>query len=661
MSLDTVLQIGKALRNSENNLKYFKYVESCPKDKVGNWPICITIPVKSDFSFDWENVKLTPENERDNLYYLKFKTSDSDGLVKYIFGDIHYRRQGSLKKDGSIEAGESGYYRLENPIHSNAAYRPSSFNRGNSDYESIASITENKHLLIVKFRETLKENILYIERILKYTPAMSYFFENKENIKLTDFLNDEEQLYSSTLLQNINTISNATLKKTGIPIELTEMDNVQKKKLYDLTNVSVFIHFEFPDKKHWHQFSDDLDIITKKILSEFVEDVENGLVLKKTLYKTLCSGDKKNDIQFPSFASNNKYKSKNFKNSELQDLFYAIDYTNKGRLISGTDIKLIVLPRGKHLSAKDYDAFLEKKDEERIVDENKEHTITDVLFDFSSDNNENITSFDLIFCKKGGLTSPDSDLIEISGLEKSKLRSIMERINHISHEVDIERKQFIKTEKDLFPLKIDYSFRCILGNPQSDMKTGKVSFKPNPKYQSHLLRILPLIYTENYFFDDVLLPAFIQNVEFSIRSGDTRYSFLKYDLKFLLSIQNNKNNRYMEIINSESYKIGFMLGELAKNLSLEINSFEKNYVGNLTRRIGNLSDFIKLKNEIEQKLIMHDKTKFTYSTSYELAQKIKDFVGRYDKEECAFGFMEAYFKPLPPKKDIQQETVSSEN
>ncbi|HNX44492.1 MAG TPA: hypothetical protein PKI35_08665, partial [Bacteroidales bacterium] len=86
MSLDTVLQIGKVLRSSENSLKYFKYIEACPKDKDGNWPICITIPVKEDFSFDWEGMKITPENQRDSLFYLKFKTSDSDGLVKYVFG-----------------------------------------------------------------------------------------------------------------------------------------------------------------------------------------------------------------------------------------------------------------------------------------------------------------------------------------------------------------------------------------------------------------------------------------------------------------------------------------------------------------------------------------------------------------------------------------------
>lgn len=102
----------------------------------------------------------------------------------------------------------------------------------------------------------------------------------------------------------------------------------------------------------------------------------------------------------------------------------------------------------------------------------------------------------------------------------------------------------------------------------------------------------------------------------------------------------------MEITKSESYGIGLLLGSLAKNLCLEINSFEKNYVGNLTRRISTMDDFIHLKNDIEQKLIMHDKSKYTFQTSYELSQKVKEFKSKYDKDECAFGFLESYFKPI---------------
>lgn len=650
MSLDTVLQIGKAFRNSENNLKYFKYVERCSQDKkTGNWPICITIPVKSDFSFDWKNIDFTPENKRENLYYLRFKTSDSDGLVKYIFGDIFYERRGSLKKDGSIETGEGGYYRLENPSHSSSAYRASSFNRGNNDCESLIK-SGNTIVAIAKFRNHLKTNLLFIERILKYAPAINYFFENRKNESLVDLLSDEENLYNLTTSISYQLLSKINLKKVGIDSDVSELNPIQKKQLFDLINSSIFIHFNFPENKHWYQFSEDMKLINNKILSEFIENGKNGLVLKKTLYKTLCSGDKKNDIQFPAFSIENKFKTKSFDDNELQDLFYALDYTNKGQLISGTGIKIITLPRGNNLKAEDYETFHEHKDEKRIADANNGNKQNDMFFGFSLNENKNITSFDIILCKKGGITSPDTDLIEISGIEKSKLRIIMERICAIAHNIEQERKTFICTNKELFPLKLDYSFRCILGNPQSDIKNGKVTFKTNPKYESHVLKVLPLIYMENYFHDDVLLPAFIQNVEFSIRSGDAKYSFLKYDLKFLFSIQNSNNNKFMEIINSESYQIGYMLGELAKNLKQPINSFEKSYVGNLTRRIGNLPDFRKLKTDIEQKLIMHDKVKYTYQTSYELSLKIKEFKTKYDKEECAFGFMEAYFKPIPKKE-----------
>jgi hypothetical protein len=114
-----------------------------------------------------------------------------------------------------------------------------------------------------------------------------------------------------------------------------------------------------------------MSLLNAKVLSEFVDDTSNGLVLKKALYKTLCSGDKKNDIQFPSFRDTNKHKSKNFQSDSLQDLFYAIDYTGRGKVIHGTDIKLIVLPRGEHLTTKDYDDFLEKRDEAKIIAGNK--------------------------------------------------------------------------------------------------------------------------------------------------------------------------------------------------------------------------------------------------------------------------------------------------
>lgn len=656
MSLDTVLKIGKTLKQSDNSIKYFKYIQPVPSDNKGNYPLCISIPVDNNFRYDWNRVKITPENERDKLYYLKFKTSNSDGYVKYIFGDIYFEKKSTVKRDKTIQNSEGGYYRLANP-NASSGYKLSSFHRADSDFNDIIANAKKakKHTdTLLKIRENTKNDLPLIEKILEYPSAIEYYFSNAIQIPFKDFINNESLLFQYATKQNHLNISNTISKKIGIPSDFDKLEYKDKINLFRLTNSSIFIHFQFYDNKHWYHFTDELSLINDKMFSDFFEEINDKYVLKKTLYKTLCSGDKKNDIQFPGFKPQNKYKSKIFIDEEIHNLFYALSYTNKGKLIQGTDIKLIVLPRGKNLTAKDYEDFQEKQNEIQIVSNNS--SFNSPLFDFVENATSEITSFDLIFTKRGGTSSPDRDLLELSGLEKSKLRHTKERIKDIAKQVYEKRRQHFNTDKDLKPLSLEYSFQNILGNPVAD-KNGKVRFNVNPKYQSHLLKVLPLIYSDSYFNDNLLLNCFIKNVEYSIRSGDSKYNFLKFDLMFLLKIQNNKKDKHMEIIQSESYEIGLMLGALAKNLSLEINSFEKNYVGNLTRRIGSLSDFIKLKTDIEQKLIMHDKSKFTFQTSYELAQKVKNFKSQYNKDECAFGFMESYFKPLPKsnKKAVENQ------
>jgi hypothetical protein len=664
MSLDTILKIGKAFRQSNDSLKYFKYVEPCPKDAKDNYPLCISIPINKDLSLMWNDCEITPQNKYDKLYYLKFKTSESDGFVKYIYGDIYYVKSASVNNNRGIIQQEDGCYRLSNPQHPNSAFRGSSFNRGTADFSNIISENEEKDLTsLLQFRSFVKNNIEQIEKVLNYPSAIKYFFNNKNDINysLEEIINNEDLLRDYTIKQNLITVSKSNKEKLNIDSD--NLDSIAISKLLQLTDCKIFLHFDLSSfgKEYWYEYNDVLNMVSNKMLSDFFEKTDNGFVLKKALYKTLCSGDKKNDIQFPNFLNSNKYKSKYFIDEDMEDLLYALAYTNKGYLISGTDIKLIILPRGENLTAKDYKDFQEKTNERTIVNSNNSYDNS--LFLFSENAQYNITSFDLIFCKKGGLSSPDKDVIEISCVEKSKLRMIRERIENIAKEINKERKEYIGTDKELKLLSIEYSFRELLGTPLYKQSTGKIDFEKNSKYQSHLLKVIPLIYTGNYFNDEILLPSLIQNAEYTIRSDDNRFKFLKFDLMFLLKIQNNNNNknRYMEITESKSYKIGLLLGALAKNLSQEINSFEKNYVGTLTRRIATLSDFIKLKTDIEQKLILHDKTKFTHQISYDLSQMIKEFNSQYDKDECAFGFMESYFKPYQSKDTLSDNNQEDNN
>jgi len=641
MSLDTVLKIGKALRESEGNLKHFKYVQACPQDeKTKRYPICLSIPLDDNYELQWDKVFETQENEKSSLYYFKFKSSDSDGMVKYIFGDIYYSQESKVSSQGELSKKEGGYYRLPDPLAS-TAYRADSFSRGEADFQDIMKTLTSDGSVIHLFREKFKANIEFINTLLSHIPAIEfYFFNPTPNISFDNFIKDTVLLKEYTIRQNLK-LNHSILKKMKIESKTYEdLSDKEKSVLSKYASGEIFLHFVFPGNKQWYDFQNDFELLSKKMLSDFVEATANGFVLAKTLYKTLCSGDDKNDIQFPAFLRSNKHKSKTFCEDDLQSLFYAIAYSSNGKMIYGTDIKMIILPRGENLVAEDFERFKEKRDENEMIANNQSQT----LFFVCNDTNLKITSFDFIFCKKGGLTSPDKDLIEISGIHKSQLKKIRDRIEVISGEVTAERKKFIKTDKDLSPLDIGFSFKQILGHPRTKMDTGKVNFEISPQYQSHLLKVLPLIYTENYHHDEILLPAFIRNVEYSVRAGDSKYSFLKYDLKFLLSIQNSINNKYMEIIESRSYQIGNKLGKLSRPLKSKINSFEKNYVGLLTRRIATRDECLEFFNDINQMLVMHSNFPFG-RLSAEISSELAILpLSEYDKEKFAFGFLEGYFK-----------------
>lgn len=171
--------------------------------------------------------------------------------------------------------------------------------------------------------------------------------------------------------------------------------------------------------------------------------------------------------------------------------------------------------------------------------------------------------------------------------------------------------------------------------------------KPYAPYQSHLLKVVPKMYTQSFYDDNLLLPSLIEKTEFCVRNGkeaniNNYYIKIKYSFKFLLDIQNNKTSKYMEITNSPSYLVGQKLGQLAKPLGRKVNTFQKNYVGMLTRRASTKSDAIELANDIIEKLVMHD---CSYQTSLcgEVCANIASLNG-YDKEQFAFGFFEGYFK-----------------
>ena len=656
MSLDTVLKIGNILRNSKDKMSSSKNIVSCPKDEKGCWPFCLCLPVDKDFNIIFDNASIVPENQRNSLFCLKYKTSNSDSVCRYIYGDIYYSVKGTLGKNGSInKPKEDGYYKLGESQNKN------SFNFGTEKCKEIYSSPDFSSEEINEFKQIrtglAKEQTL-IERILKYAPAIIKYFENENVSSFKEYIENEDNL------KNIC----CTINKENNKKELKKLKKAKSdEELILLNSASIFLHFSYEDEnghpKSWYDFANSLQLITRNMIMEFVDKKnKERLVLEKSLWPTICSGDKKNDIQFPNFALENKYKTRFFTESEIEDLFYVDQYAKNGKTICDSEYELIVLPCGDNLKAEDLKLFQEKRNESAIVSANEynDDLISSILEDSST-----FTSFDFIFARKERTKPDDTYLIEISNITRSTLNRVNSRNENIAHQVYAERNKEIKIDKpqknkekkENYFLSICNSFRNLLGDVQMDNTTGKVKIAASKKYKSHILKVLPLIYKENYYNDPYLLHSFITNVESATRIGDGSFwcKILKYDLMFILSIQNNKQNKFMEITNSASFKLGVKIGKMAKPLKKAIGSFEKNYVGLLSRRVSTKEDCIKFVTDISQKLVMHDGMWATMCAEVcdDLANLSET---EYDKDELSFGFLDGYFKyePTDKKKDFQR-------
>lgn len=643
--LQTALQIGKALRNSPESLKYHRFVKPCPSDNKKKKIFRLCIPVLASGEFDIQNAhEIDDENLMKKLFYLTFKTSSSDSLVKYIFGDIYY-----FYSNGK----EGGYYRLDNPDNKSKAFQCSSFERGVEDAKSMEEMYEGntkKTFLsgISVFREEFQKRKNTIETILKYPGACWECLKNKEST-LIELLQNEQHLkemnaqYGFARLQNQN-------KKSGLEKKILEEEwsQIIEKPEYishlnSIVGVEVFIHFDFSGK-HWYELESDFAVINEKMLEDFrcFNDVHRGYVLSKSLYKTISSPEK--DYQFPGFQPQNNYRtmlfSKKGNEDEILDLFYAIDYISQATLRpQGTDLKISVLPNGQNLQAKDYEKFRANKDiESREKDIELQNIVHDSLFDDFGDEEmiKNVVQFDFIFTREGKSSTPDVDLIEVSGLDKSFLLLIVKRIRQIKHQLIKKRNKELSSKKlteDYLDI-IDCFFKIF------DGKRSKST------YEGHMVRVLPKIYSGTYYRDPLLLPKLIETAQYQIRNGQPFFNYLKYNFYLLMNIQNTQQQgeNLMKIQNSPSYQMGILLGKMAQPLRSAINSFEKNYVGNLSRRLVTISDLVRLKTYIDEKLVIHNKAyPQIREASRSLTQQINSFVGTYNKDECAFGFFESYF------------------
>lgn len=114
MSLETIIQIGKILRQSKNPMRHFRFVHDVPEEMEDKHVICLTIPVDAQNHICFNQARLSTEIEREKFCYLSYKTSNQDrSPSKYIFGDILYEvRSKIIGKGSNIQIEETGNYIL---------------------------------------------------------------------------------------------------------------------------------------------------------------------------------------------------------------------------------------------------------------------------------------------------------------------------------------------------------------------------------------------------------------------------------------------------------------------------------------------------------------------------------------------------------------------
>lgn len=420
--------------------------------------------------------------------------------------------------------------------------------------------------------------------------------------------------------EDASKIPNEKLKSFRLSLEknLETLLNLFKEKEY------CYINFNFSGA-YWYE-TDVFDDVESAVVANFVKEENGYLSLTAFLTRTLVESDGR----LPDFNISNTHKAKFFNGlEEVKDLLYALDFQQKSKVNAGKDIMINMLPKGS-ITAQGIISYYGKKSNYDYKNPKPEDT--DPFFEtFEYSDIEGIEKYDIIFSKRSKPIGVD--LLEITDIDKNLLKTVTKKINNVAISLN-------------YKYTIDFAIKVLFDDK---------------KYTSHLLKILPLIYKDSYHSDDVLLPALIQKTEFAIRNG--KGSFHTYDKHFYFLTKLQINDTIMEIKNSKSYLLGTKLGVMSKPVANSIKSFEKAYVGNLSRRIASLNDVVEFSNYLNEKLMIHQKG---YPSVKEASRELTSIIDFFSKEEkynrhyCALGFFETYYAYFKDIEDTKEEALTNE-
>lgn len=127
MSLQTVIELGKTIRQSDKALAYHRYVRKAPfgdKKRIFRY---FQLDVNDKFEIDLNSRKEIEEEDfiSEKLFYLAYRTGEADTYVKYIFGDFcsdyfkfadDKKNASSLYAQHSLDRGKVNAAEMSSPI-----------------------------------------------------------------------------------------------------------------------------------------------------------------------------------------------------------------------------------------------------------------------------------------------------------------------------------------------------------------------------------------------------------------------------------------------------------------------------------------------------------------------------------------------------------------
>ena len=546
--------------------------------------------------FDEQTI-LASDFIKEKLYYLNFKTGDTDSTKKYIFGDIC---QNITKTD------EETNFKLGDLTVKAKGFPINSFYRGKEE----AKFFQNKECGIAAFRTSLEKNIKKVEDLLQTEPNLfiHFDFDGKHWYELENEWKQINDLQMSYFASFNDKIQQYVL---GAYLHRSLRANDYKAKTFKTLD-------EILDLMYAIKYSEESQITEREIKIIVLPNIKEKEIDAKDLEdffeKRYNSVDDsalitEEEKLSPPKRSSKIPKKKKQEKDKLIELAEGL-----GKVTKFNVFDFLFVSKGENV---DYDlieisgiqkSFLVEITKRIISIKEKLHNEFKEEFPYleSSPNLQVFGAFNNIVNQQKKKIDRNEHIELLPKKYRNHLLKVLPKIYTASYFED------------------DLLLPCFIQQVETKIRDGTENYN--------------FLKYEYYFLVNLRTPrpprdSFEQNKYIK----DMKQDSISYQI---------------------GLKLGELAKPFRKdkNGNSLINSFEVKNLGYLTRRITDLNSLKAFQVEILQKIQLHQKhinEKWFYhqlngKTNSELVEEIKQLQNqteeKYNKHECAFGFFESYFK-----------------